>query len=231
MFYKVILILIALTTLASSATALAAVADIGAPVVQQFEAFNQTRQGFIGFLSWLFPVMLSVATIAAVVSLIIAGFQWMAGAISPPQIEAAQTRIWAAVSGLALALGSWLIVYTINPDLIKLRPPTSTFNLECPGNVCPSWQDILFGSKDNLVRQETEATFKKANESFERARQDPTCENRTASFEANTVGKLEIQLKNCNRVEGVQNSPICKQLPQVIKDTKKRVDDFKNSCQ
>src|SRR3989338_538353 len=116
MSYKILIISIIAVNILASAPVFAAVADIGAPVVQQFREFNQTRQGFIGFLKWLFPLMLAVATIAAVISLIWAGFEWMAGAVSPPQIESAQKRIWAAVSGLALALGSWLILNTIRSE-------------------------------------------------------------------------------------------------------------------
>src|SRR3989344_4473692 len=100
--------------------------------------------GFLNFLGWLFPVMIAGAALIATLSIIFAGFQWMAGAISPPQVEAAKNRISAAVLGLAIALGSWLILNTINPAFIQLEPPVG-FTLQCPGGVCPSWTDVLFG--------------------------------------------------------------------------------------
>ena len=151
MFYKTLIILIIAVNILASAPVFAAVADFGAPVVETFRAFGQTRQGFITFLGWLFPLMLATATIIAVLSLIWAGFEWMAGAVSPPQIESAQKRIWAAVSGLALALGSWLILNTINPDLLSLRTPAAfeKANEFCASGGCPNWQDILFGDDIN----------------------------------------------------------------------------------
>jgi len=159
MFYKTLIILIIAVNILASAPAFAAVADIGAPVVETFRAFGQTRQGFITFLSWLFPLMLAVATIAAVVSLIWAGFEWMAGAISPPQIESAQKRIWAAVSGLALALGSWLILNTINPDLLSQRTPAAfeRANEFCASGECPTWDEILFGVDGDSYSSSKEA--------------------------------------------------------------------------
>ena len=145
MFYKTSIILIIAVNILASAPVFAAVADFGAPVVETFRAFGQTRQGFITFLGWLFPLMLATATIIAVLSLIWAGFEWMAGAVSPPQIESAQKRIWAAVSGLALALGSWLILNTINPDLLSLRTPAAfeKANEFCASGGCQSWDEIL----------------------------------------------------------------------------------------
>ncbi|MEK7598856.1 MAG: hypothetical protein AAB474_00155 [Patescibacteria group bacterium] len=89
-------------------------------VVAKFEKFNTN---FIGFLQWLFPIMLSASAILAVVMLIFAGFKWMAGAISPPEVDAAKKMIAAAIGGLALALSSWLILNTINPNLVKLQEP------------------------------------------------------------------------------------------------------------
>lgn len=78
---------------------------------------------FLKFLNWLFPAMLAVVTILAVLVLIFAGFKWMTGAISPPQVEDAKKWIWAAIIGLSLALLSFLILKTINPDLISLKEP------------------------------------------------------------------------------------------------------------
>ena len=88
---------------------------------ERFEGFRG-GQGFVGFLFWLFPLMLATATILAVLVLIYAGFKWMAGAISPPQVEDAKNWIWAAITGLAIALFSYLILKTINPDLLTPNP-------------------------------------------------------------------------------------------------------------
>lgn len=91
---------------------------------ERFSEEGQFQGNFLLFLEWLFPAMLAVATILAVLVLIFAGFKWMAGAVSPPQVEDAKKWIWAAIIGLSLALLSFLILKTINPDLIELEKPT-----------------------------------------------------------------------------------------------------------
>ncbi len=111
----------------------------------EIPAWTTAKGGFITFLQWLFPVMIAAAAVVATLSIIFAGFQWMAGAISPPQVEAAKNRISAAVLGLAVALGSWLILNTINPVFTNPTAPVG-FTLQCPGGVCPSWTDVLFGA-------------------------------------------------------------------------------------
>src|SRR3989344_2846908 len=108
-------------------------------------------KGFLDFLGWLFPVMIAGAALIATLSIIFAGFQWMAGAISPPQVESAKNRISAAVLGLAVALGSWLILNTINPAFTQLKAPVG-FTLQCPGGVCPSWTDVLFGVEPDVQK-------------------------------------------------------------------------------
>jgi hypothetical protein len=51
-----------------------------------------------------------------------AGFRWLASAGSANQVKEAQSMIWAALSGLSLALFSYLILNTINPNLTALKP-------------------------------------------------------------------------------------------------------------
>ena len=75
------------------------------------------------FSDWLYPTLLAAAALLAVLMITIAGFKWMAGAASEPQVKEAKDIISTSLWGLALALTSWIILYTINPDLVTLRRP------------------------------------------------------------------------------------------------------------
>ncbi|MCH8986799.1 hypothetical protein IIA94_01380 [Patescibacteria group bacterium] len=90
----------------------------GSPA-QQFEQGGLFENNFLVFLNWLFPFMIATATILAVIMIIFAGFRWMVGAVSPPQVEEAKTMIWAALIGLTIALFSYLVLNTINPNLVN----------------------------------------------------------------------------------------------------------------
>lgn len=71
------------------------------------------------YLDNIYGIALGVAAIFAVIMLMICGLQYMtSSAISSK--ESAKKRCWAAILGLGLLLASWLILNTINPDLVKL---------------------------------------------------------------------------------------------------------------
>lgn len=80
---------------------------------------NGERVNFIVFLKWLFPFMLSVAAILAVLMIVIAGTRWVVSAGSEAEIKAARDMITNAILGLILAFAAWLIINTINPDIMK----------------------------------------------------------------------------------------------------------------
>ncbi|MDP3762956.1 MAG: hypothetical protein Q8Q97_02695 [bacterium] len=83
---------------------------------------------FISYAKFLYPFALSVAAILAVVMLVIAGMEMVTFSWDPVRLKSAKEKIWAALGGLLLAALSFLILRTINPDLITLRlsPPKVT---------------------------------------------------------------------------------------------------------
>lgn len=76
------------------------------------------------YLGWLFPFMLTTAAILAVLMIVIGGIKLIWGGSEKLQTEARE-QIKMAVLGLLLAISSWLILNTINPDLVN-------FNLNIP---------------------------------------------------------------------------------------------------
>ncbi len=79
--------------------------------------------GLSGYLQWLFTFALAVAAAAAVVQIIIGGVQIMMSGANESMLASAKKRISDALWGLLLALSVWLILWTINPDLLSLRMP------------------------------------------------------------------------------------------------------------
>jgi TRAP-type C4-dicarboxylate transport system permease small subunit len=71
------------------------------------------------YLQWVFAFAISIAGILAVLMIVIGGIQYITAYGNPNQIENAKNRIYQALLGLLLAISAWLILNTINPDLIK----------------------------------------------------------------------------------------------------------------
>ena len=77
---------------------------------------------FIGeYLAVIYRYLVVVAGVVAVIVIIIAGIQWTASGGNSSTIESAKGRIIGALTGLGLAVGSYIILYTINPELVSFR--------------------------------------------------------------------------------------------------------------
>lgn len=74
------------------------------------------------YFRMLYLAGLGIAGILSVGVIVYAGFLWMT---SPAvgTVENAKKMIWGAISGLILLMGSYLILYIINPALVSLTPP------------------------------------------------------------------------------------------------------------
>lgn len=86
------------------------------------------------YISGIFNLTIAIAGVLAVIKIIVGGIQYMSTDAFGGKNEAKNT-IQNAVWGLALALSAWLILHTINPDLVKFnfdfpnpKPPAQTDN-------------------------------------------------------------------------------------------------------
>lgn len=93
--------------------------------------FNLTPPGiekgetpeFMALLGWILKLLLGSTGILAFLMIVVGGLQYVAAGASgnPEKVQDARNRILMAIGGLLLALGSWLILSIINPDLLKLE--------------------------------------------------------------------------------------------------------------
>jgi uncharacterized membrane protein len=77
---------------------------------------------FPALLNRIFTIIFSVAALIAVVNLVIGGIQYMVSPVVEVKFNAKE-RIWAALYGVLILAGSYLILHTINPNLVKLTFP------------------------------------------------------------------------------------------------------------
>ncbi len=100
-----------------------------------------TKKTDIGlYLSGAIKLIVALGAAVAVIMCIIGGTQYVASGISPSQKDAAKKRIVDSLTGLTLILTSFLILNSINPNLVlfnlKLKPvnvavvPVGEFNTE-----------------------------------------------------------------------------------------------------
>ena len=91
---------------------------------------NQGQSSFIpGLVNGVFKILLSIGAVFAVVMIVLAGISYMTSEVAGEK-NAAKKRAQAAVIGLLLLLGAYLILKTINPNLLNVSlsipSPTNT---------------------------------------------------------------------------------------------------------
>ncbi len=81
---------------------------------------GQTGTNFPAFVSAIFRALITIGGLFAVVMIVVAGIGYMISE-SAVDIEKAKHRAQAALWGLLLLAGSWLILNTINPKLLEFN--------------------------------------------------------------------------------------------------------------
>jgi hypothetical protein len=81
---------------------------------------NITQGNLPDLLNAVFKILFSLGGLLAVGELVAGGIMYMTSE-TPVTLGSAKSRIWAAFYGLLILAGSYLILNTINPDLLKLN--------------------------------------------------------------------------------------------------------------
>jgi len=90
---------------------------------------------FYIYVSYLYQFGIGAVGIAALLMLAIGGFMYITSAGNNASMEKAKGVITDAIVGVILALTAYLLLYTINPDLVKIKrlTPVPLANLSTPG--------------------------------------------------------------------------------------------------
>jgi hypothetical protein len=89
------------------------------PIIKDNEAV--TVPWLAQYISGAYTFLISIAGLLATVMMVIGGFQYVTSAGDKGKIGAAKTRIVNALTGLVLALGSYVVLFSINPDLVTFQ--------------------------------------------------------------------------------------------------------------
>ncbi|NUM25565.1 MAG: hypothetical protein HUU49_02965 [Candidatus Buchananbacteria bacterium] len=85
------------------------------------EGGTQCAIPWIGkYITAIYNYGVAVAGVLAVIMIMVGGFLWLVSAGNPNQISTAKDFITSALTGLLLALFSFIILQTVNPKLVEL---------------------------------------------------------------------------------------------------------------
>ena len=121
-------------------------------------------QGFSAIVESLFKILFSLGALLAVGMITFGGIQYMMTDV-PGVKKASMERLWAAVIGLSILAGSYLILNTINPELLKFRfdlgaAPTPS----APSG--PSYKELVetYGASTIRVNKDSATKTKEIND-------------------------------------------------------------------
>lgn len=89
------------------------------------------QQGLGNYIGGIIKLIMGIITVLAVLMIVVGGIEYMS-TVSIGEKEGAKNRIVNALLGLLLALGSYIILNTINPDLVNIQVtiPSATLDLD-----------------------------------------------------------------------------------------------------
>lgn len=74
------------------------------------------------YIRWVYKYLIGIVGIMATVMLMFGGFRWIMGAADSGAISEAKSTIASSLVGLTLVVTSYLILATVNPALVNVKP-------------------------------------------------------------------------------------------------------------
>lgn len=114
-----------------SATQPALALEVNYPQIGSFGISDNSN--LLQYIEYFFAFAIAISGIIAVITLVISGLQILVFAGSPEKITEAKDGLWASILGIALLFASFIIMTTINPQLVNLS--TQQLPMSTPSGV------------------------------------------------------------------------------------------------
>lgn len=109
-------------------SALAAGLQVDLPTVGGIKPTESFGPGH--WIQYIFVFALSIVGLAVIAAFVWAGIEYMTAGDNSSKVSSARSRMWSAVQGLIILLGSYIVLNTINPDLVNIREPKIELYIE-----------------------------------------------------------------------------------------------------
>ncbi|MCX6765409.1 MAG: hypothetical protein NT136_00320 [Candidatus Moranbacteria bacterium] len=100
--------------------------------MEKIPGFETAATTFPSYILSITKFAIWTVGIAALLMITIGGFMYMTSAGNTSRMESAKKVIFDALFGLLIALAAWLLLYVINPDLVKINLTLKAVELPKP---------------------------------------------------------------------------------------------------
>lgn len=177
-------------------------------------------QGIGGYINAFYQWILGAAALFAVIMIMVGAVQYMMSGGSSHGVGEARKRIFGALIGLVILLGAYLILNTVNPQLLTLKLPAipKVRGIETPsaGNSCDAYADRGYGIKpaSGKCGQDGEIVSGPRGETLSG---EAKCTYRTCNQPSGGVDTVEVQ---CQIDTEDQTKSECRPCEQFTNDPK-----------
>ena len=123
-----------------------------------------TTNGLGAYLNPMIKIFIALCAVLSVIMIVVGGIEYMTSELAHSK-EDGKNRIMQAILGLLIALGSWALLNTINPDLLnsEFNPDavTSTVPNQSTGGTCSNPQ---FTNEKDCINNDADATWNTTNQ-------------------------------------------------------------------
>lgn len=95
------------------------------------------------WIKYIFLLAQAMVGLAIIYAFVRAGLLWMTGGDNPGNIKEAKDRMTSAIIGLVILLGSYLLLQTINPQLVNIKNPGINFGTDAPSGMLDFWNKLF----------------------------------------------------------------------------------------
>ncbi len=132
--------------------------DLEVPLPETGDGSITTTPILPDYVKYVFNFSIGIAGLIAFLMLVYGGFRYLTSAGNPSAMSGANDQIFAGLIGLVVILGSWMLLTTINPQLMVINPQLEEPGLvigETPGvYLCAGEKCQLFNSSQSFVSEE-----------------------------------------------------------------------------
>ncbi len=119
--------------------------EIAIPLPQPVEGYTgNTVLDLANYIDVIYQFIISIIGLVAAIMMIIGGFEYLTSAGDGGKIGAAKKRITNALIGLVLAFSAYLLLNTINPELLRFKPLGNQLaEVKTETNALPWCEDLI----------------------------------------------------------------------------------------
>jgi hypothetical protein len=124
--YLLLIVFLGILTLSGVGVVYAQNGNIGYTPLEPIPGVNtgDAVANFPAIIKTVFQILFSLGALLTVAMLVVGGIEYMVSDVVPLKAEGMR-RAQAALWGMAILAGSWLLLNTINPELLNFKLPTT----------------------------------------------------------------------------------------------------------